>query len=317
MPEELQMARLPPLSSLAKSRDVEDPVNCWVHRPLAYALVLLIHRTAITPNIVTVLAMLCGVTAGALWIAGSPAAMLAGGALLWTSSILDGADGILARAKGIHSELGRALDGTADHLVALATVGGAFFHLWAKHHDPAQLPFMAIALATAVVHIFLYDFYKEAYLDSINPGWDGRTPGSDAAQARLVRLRERSTSWVVRFALDGMAGMLKTRDRMRRIVDRGGDRSDLHFTVNADSIRIHRQHNRWPMQLWALISLCPHTYLMSIAAMFDRLDLYLWFRVVAANAIFVVALIWQRIATVRTLRDLARAGIGPRPAGDV
>ena len=37
--------------------------------------------------------------------------MIAAGALLWTAAILDGADGILARAKGQASQFGRALDG--------------------------------------------------------------------------------------------------------------------------------------------------------------------------------------------------------------
>ena len=43
-------AALPPFDALLKSRDVEDPVNLWVHRPLAYAFVAMIYRTRITPH---------------------------------------------------------------------------------------------------------------------------------------------------------------------------------------------------------------------------------------------------------------------------
>ena len=47
--------------------------------------------------------------------------MVWGGALLWISAIMDGADGILARAKNMQSAFGRALDGTADMVVGLST----------------------------------------------------------------------------------------------------------------------------------------------------------------------------------------------------
>ena len=106
-------AKLPPYSTVIKARDVEDPVNVWLHRPLAYAFVALVYRTPLTPNQVTLLAMIFGLAAGSLWLVGSPTLMLVGGVLLWTSSILDGADGILARAKQMQSELGRALAGRA------------------------------------------------------------------------------------------------------------------------------------------------------------------------------------------------------------
>ena len=39
----------------------------------------------------------------------------------------------------------------------------------------------------------------------------------------------------------------------------------------------------------------------------------MWFRVVVGNAIFVTAIVWQRVATERTLRELERVGAGPDP----
>ena len=56
---------LPPFSSVLKSREVEDPVNLWLHRPLAYGFVAATFRTPITPNMITVLAVVVGMTAGA------------------------------------------------------------------------------------------------------------------------------------------------------------------------------------------------------------------------------------------------------------
>ena len=74
---------------------------------------------------------------------------------------------------------------------------------------------------------------------------------------------------------------------------------------------IYRKANVWPMRLWALVSLAPHSYLMAICAMFNRLDIYLFIRVFAMNGIFLVAVIWQRHATRRTIEELSGVGAIP------
>lgn len=309
-------SKLPPYATVIKNRDVEDPVNVWLHRPLAYAFVALVYRTPLTPNQVTLIAILFGLAAGSLWVVGSPTLMLVGGVLLWTSSILDGADGILARAKHMQSELGRALDGTADMIVAIATVIPAFYHIWIKDQNPLHIPLMVVALLTAVAQIYLYDFYKETYLASLNPDWDGRTITRAGVEDRLEKARAEGASWIVRFAWSSYVGMLTAQNLMRRITDPRGGREGMRFTVNEETTKIHRRHNYWPMQLWALDSLCPHTYIMAISGMLDRLDLYLWYRVVVGNLIFVTAIVWQRIGTDRTMRELEERGMAPVAEGN-
>jgi phosphatidylglycerophosphate synthase len=305
--------KLPPFMDVIKSRDVEDPIGLWLHRPLAYGLVAAVHRTPLTPNQVTLISMLIGVAAGVLWLIGTPPLMLLGGVLLWSSAFLDAVDGLLARTKNMHSELGRALDGSADMIVAIVTVFAAFYHIWVKHHVWWHLPLMVIALLTAVAQIYLYDFYKECYLQSLDPQWDGVNQALAQTTAKLQKARTEGASWLSRFAWGSYVGMLTGQDRLRHLTNPLGRRDDVRFTVNEETIRIYRGHNYWPMQLWTLVSLCPHTYVMSTCAMFDRLDLYLWFRIAVGNAIFVAAIVWQRIATGRTLRDLERAGAPPVP----
>lgn len=303
--------KLPPFSHVIKSRDVEDPVNVWVHRPTEYALAAVLFYTPLTANQITLLAMLCGVAAGVLWVIGTPTLVLTGGILLWSSAILDGVDGIIARAKQLQSELGRALDGSADMMVAIVTVAAAFYHIWDKHEQIWHLPFMAIALVTAVSQIFLYDYYKECYINSLNPNWDGRSRALAETTAKLAQARAEGASWLTRFAWGSYVGMLSKQERLRRLTNPQGRRDHLRFTVNEDTIRIYRKHNYWPMQLWAMVSLCPHTYMLSAFALFDQMVYYMWYRVVIGNAIFVTAIVWQRIATARVMRDLEAIGAAP------
>jgi hypothetical protein len=85
-------APLPHFSSVLKSNDVEDPVNRYVHRTLAYLFVLSIFRTRITPNMITLSTVVVGLIAGCAFVWGTPIAMFVGGACLWAAAILDGAD---------------------------------------------------------------------------------------------------------------------------------------------------------------------------------------------------------------------------------
>jgi hypothetical protein len=294
---------------LLKSRDVEDPVNLWVHRPLAYAFVAMIYRTQITPNQVTLLALISGVFAGGAFMIGTKTAMLIGGLALWTSAILDGADGILARAKRMFSDVGRAIDGAADGLVGLLTVVPFCYHLWITQHSVLQLVLMPIAIGTTLCQVYLFDYYKEAFLQHSNPLWNGHPERQSDVAARVERLRAENAPWYAAVPSQIYVGLLRSQIRAVTLLNRRGLRHHLTFPVNAESARIYRKYNWGPMQLWALLSTAPHCYLMSLCAIFDRLEVYLWLRVVVANVLFVWVCIWQRAATRRTAEALMAAGL--------
>jgi phosphatidylglycerophosphate synthase len=306
-----QVPALPPFETVLKSREVEDPVNLWVHRPLAYAFVALIYRTSITPNQITFLALTVGLVAGVLFLVGSKTAMLVGGICLWSSAILDGADGILARAKRMFSDVGRAIDGVADAVVGVLTVLPAFYHLWVTQHSTLQLWVMPLALGTTLFHVYLFDFYKEAFLQHTKLSWDGKPEHLSVIRARIERLKAENAPWYAQLTTRMYLDLVQNQIRTVSVLNPAALRHHLTYPVSEESVRIYRKYNRGPMQLWALVSTAPHAYLMSICAMFDRLDVYLWFRLFGANGVFLIACLWQRAATRRTLADWAAAGVSP------
>jgi len=301
--------RLPAFASLLKSRDVEDPVNLWLHRPLAYAFVALVYRTRLTPNQITFMSLVVGLAAVPLWLWGARGAMVAGGILLWASAILDGADGILARAKNQHSQFGRALDGSADMIVAAGTVFAGFAHLWMQQQQPIHMILALPAIGGAVLHIFLYDFYKESFLRMTRPGTYGEPENHAQVRTRLAELEAKGGSLLLRITLKQLfIPLLQNQDRVIAITNPDGRRGDWIGARDEETARIYRRHNLGPMRLWAIVSLAPHAYLMSICAILDRLDVYLWIRLVVMNVLFIVVLVWQRRATTLTRRELSEGG---------
>jgi hypothetical protein len=307
----LSVSRLPPLRSVLKSRDVEDPINLWFNRPLAYAFVALVYRTPITPNQVTLLSIAVGLLAAVCWWHGTPQAMLWGGILLWGSAILDGADGILARAKQSFSELGRALDGSADLIVAAFMVAAAAWHLWVQHHSPLLMLLIVPLSVVTTVQIHLYDYYKESFLQRTRLDWNGVPERIADVQERIAALEARRAPWLHRRAMYLYLDLIVGQTRVIGSLDPEGSRENLTFRVTPDSVAQYRRFNLGPLRVWTALSLAPHSYLFAIFGMLDRLDLYFWLRLVVGNALFVLVIFWQRRASARTRAALSAAGAAP------
>ena len=307
----LSAPRLPTFESVIKSRDVEDPINLWFNRPLAYAFVALVYRTPMTPNQVTVLSIVVGFAAAACWWQGSPSAMLWGGILLWASAILDGADGILARAKQQFSPVGRALDGSADLIVALVVAIAAGHHLWVKHHSLLLVGLIAPIVVTTSLQVHLYDYYKESFLLRTRPDWNGVPERIADVHDRIAQLEERQAPWLHRKAMRLYLDLIVGQTRVVALADPQGSRENLTFRVSSQSTADYRKYNLGPLRVWTAISLAPHSYLFAIFGMLDRLDIYLWMRLVAGNLLLLLAVSWQRRASARTRAALDAAGLSP------
>ncbi len=290
---------------MLKSKDVEDPVNLYVHRTLAYLFVLLTFRTPLTPNGITFLSLGVGIGAGLVWWLDGP--LVLGAVMLWTSAILDGADGMMARAKSMFSASGRALDGSADLIVAAITVSGAVYRVRGMFSATDLAMLAAIGAVTAVLHFNLYDYYKDLYLRSVRGG-QGEATLEEELEAVAESLK--GSAWYLRAAV--IHGLIPYTRRQVQIVQRTNpsslrEREALSHSGSAELNERYRSMHRGPMRLWPWISLAPHTYLLCLAASFERIDLFIWYRVAVANVIFIVLLFWERRATRRVLMHVAGA----------
>jgi hypothetical protein len=298
---------MPPFADVLKSRDVEDPVNLWLHRPLAYAFCTLVYRTSITPNQITLIAIFLGLAAAACWFDGSPKAMLWGGILLWSSAIMDGADGILARAKRLQSAFGRALDGFADYLVGLSSVSACVYHLYATG-ERTLLLFALPAFVTTIIEFNAYDVYKEIWVHQTRI--DRKREGHSIEDIDKLRASEsaKESPWYTRISLLLYADLTRAQDRLLRLSNPIARRllGDLRRTEK--SADVYRTLNYVPMQFWKALSTAPHAYLFSIFAMFDRLDLYIWFRLFGMGTLGLIAFALQRRASARTVAAFEASG---------
>ncbi|MCA9580865.1 MAG: CDP-alcohol phosphatidyltransferase family protein [Myxococcales bacterium] len=320
---------LPPFASLLKSRDVEDPINLWVHRPLAYALVAAVYRTPVTPNQITLLSGLCGLIAGTLWIfaaetIGSEDSLLAlrlGGVFLWLSAIVDGADGILARAKSLQSDFGRAIDGAMDAIVAIATIFPGGYYIYREAGEPWVIGLCFAALLITLPDIVLYDFYKESFLRVTRPGRGGEGEDPASVEAKYEALIRAGGAWTTRWAVRfGLLPLLRAQQDYVRWTNPQALGRLRELVGTETSAQIYRKHNRTAMRLWSFLSLAPHCYLFAITAILGHPIVYVWIRLLVMGPLLMVTLVMQRRATRATLKELEEVGVlggvpDPAPLG--
>lgn len=99
--------------SAYKSEETEDFLDKKFNNPLGFLWAKMFMRLGVSPNTVTVLSMIIGVSGALLFYTDSFIPNLIGVLLITLTTILDATDGQVARLTGRTSELGRILDGVA------------------------------------------------------------------------------------------------------------------------------------------------------------------------------------------------------------
>ena len=151
--------------------------------PVAVPLVVLLARKRwLTPDQVTAIALVSGLAVGVAFATGTRAGLIAGGALFYVAFLFDCVDGKLARALGVTSEKGEALDHLADGgRRASASLGLA---LWAWRSGAAEPPDVLWVVVYAVLAYYFVEISGAEKAESPG-GVAGRLSGA-LARRRLL-----------------------------------------------------------------------------------------------------------------------------------
>jgi phosphatidylglycerophosphate synthase len=140
-------------------------LNKYLNRPLASLIVRAVFRTWVTPNHLTVLSFLIGLAGAFCFFQGRTRWVIAGGILIEISSIVDCADGMLARARGRMSEFGAYLDRVFDRVNEFFLITGysyGFYRLTGRH-DILVLGLVTCGLyfLQTTFHYLLKEYFRD------------------------------------------------------------------------------------------------------------------------------------------------------------
>ena len=179
-----------------KNPCAEELIDLFFYRPLAFIFVKSTMALPLTPNRVSVLAMVAGIAAGISLAGGAGKHFLLGGLLFGLSNVLDCADGMIARLKKNGTKTGRIVDGIVDYVASGAVYLGFGIGLTkATQCGDVHLPcnawlLVVLAVVSTILHSISSDYFRNAFVRRLA----GKTTIDDddhrIFSEEMVRLRQ-------------------------------------------------------------------------------------------------------------------------------
>ncbi|MBI4535800.1 MAG: CDP-alcohol phosphatidyltransferase family protein [Ignavibacteriae bacterium] len=178
------------IESTYKARDVEEVIDRYFYRRVGYVLAGASKAIGLTPNGITIISILVGVSAGHLFYYDDLLTNIIGMLVLVTAEAMDSADGQLARMTNARSRLGRILDGIAGNLIFLSI----YLHLCLRIIASGESAWIfLVAVASGISHSFqcaTADYYRNAFLYFVYG-----EERSELDKASLIEMSYRLLTW--------------------------------------------------------------------------------------------------------------------------
>lgn len=258
-----------------KMTEVEEWIDLYVFRPVAYIFVRLIYGTSITPNQIT-LSIAVGLAAAVCFVCG-PSTAAVGAWLYIVCVLLDCADGQLARLKKNGTRMGRVLDGVVDYITGISVYLGIAFGL-----KPPAWPasrwwlLMVAAAASNIFHSIAIDYYRTRFLNVIQDTVHGEDEDYRSFAAERAALRAERRRPVKRWAI---GVYLRYLDLQRKTAVPVGAKG-VDWRACREEFRTA---NRSILMLWSFLGSSTQIALLVAAVLLGRLSYYFWAMIVVLN----------------------------------
>ena len=265
---------------MRRDLEIEEPTNRFFIHPIAGKVAMLCAARGITPNMVSLAGMGCGLLAGfAYYHYRETAAAIIGFCLMIAWHIADGADGQLARLTHAQSEIGKVLDGICDYVTFIAVYLGLGLAM-ARQDGASVLLLVALAGACHAAQSAAYEAERQDY---VFWAW-GR--GSMPASIRPVD-QGRKTS--------GLAGaLLGAYEFLQSVMGNSvGFNRALYAKLNAnpagEAIRARYRERFAPaIRHWSILSSNYRTLAIFICAFIRIPGFYFVFEIIVLSAVLFI-----------------------------
>ncbi|MDQ1349814.1 MAG: 1L-myo-inositol 1-phosphate cytidylyltransferase / CDP-L-myo-inositol myo-inositolphosphotransferase [Acidobacteriota bacterium] len=147
-------------------------IDIYLNRPLASLLVHAVFNTRVTPNGLTYFSFFLGLLGVFFFSRGEFLYLILGGVCAQLSSIIDGADGMLARAKNMCSDYGANLDLFLDRITDFSLLVGISLGANIYFKNPRLLILGLLTAGLYMLQINLF-YLTKSYLQKKDRGETG------------------------------------------------------------------------------------------------------------------------------------------------
>ena len=266
--------------SSLKNPFAEELIDLAFYRPLAFLFVKSTLPLPLTPNFVSLLAMIAGIGAGVALSAGTAAGFITGAVLFGLSNILDCSDGMIARLKKNGTMTGRIVDGLVDYVAHGAVyLGFAIGMARAVASHGMELPcnpwiLMIAAGISTILHSISSDYYRNAFIRREKRGGGGDDEELRLFSQELARLKSRKGHAVDKVLISIYLKYLGVQQRKK---------STAAPSAEQPAAPMHKVVTPLQAVLWNLIGPSTHVSFIILAAVLCRPMIFFIFDIGAAN----------------------------------
>jgi phosphatidylglycerophosphate synthase len=290
-----------------KAIESEEVFDLIIYRPIAFLFVTATYALPLTPNQVSVMAMIAGVVGGILFGLGSATCLALGACCYFLSNVLDCADGQIARLKKNGTRIGRIVDGFIDYVVSIAVFLGIAIGMTKAAHagilpsfgsgvlgisgSAAGIVYVwiltAAAGASTAVQAFHFDLCRNNYLKNVY-GKAAKLEDEirDYEEEKTAALKKSGAGKHLELLLISIyLGYCRLQMRSQ-----SGKPAAKDPTVSPAE---YARRNKTLLRAWSYIGSTTHITICIACALAGRLELFLLITVLPLNVLMIAMMLFQ------------------------
>lgn len=269
--------------------DVSDElINTYLLRPIAGVIVRVVYSTSITPNQLTIAAMIVGLFAAVLYSVGEYQTTAIAGALVTLKDLLDSADGQLARAKNVFSRRGRFIDSIGDFFVDLLVFGAITVSLYNKEPSPNIFLLGVAGFLGITLRVSYHVFYHVSFLHLEDRYQTNRL-------IEEIREEDRRGDRVALRLQQIFLVIYSWQDKLMYRIDEWSKSAAGQLSAEMQRLFNQRWYSgRFGLRLSGFLGFGSELALLTICSLFNELYLYLWLNLLVMNGIWVASILYRK-----------------------
>lgn len=273
-----------------KTIDSEEVLDLVIFRPISFILVKLIYPTNITPNQISIVALIFGILTGILYGFATPEFFIFASASFFICNTLDCMDGQLARLKKNGTKIGRVIDGFIDYITSISVFLGIGIAMTIITGDALYSWAMTIGagVSKALQNMF-FDHYRNMYLEYVYHKTSSLEEEIEEYSLEKERLKSINGHHIEKLLISLYLAYSNFQKNST---------NHIQLDVTPDE---YKSKNKLLIRLWSWIGSTTHMVVLIIFSLMNRIDLYLIFSITLGNLIFIILLIWQK----RVIKELS------------
>jgi hypothetical protein len=273
-----------------KHIEAEEPLDLCFYRIISFVFVKAILPLPITPNQLSIAALIMGVISAVFYSLGSEESFTIAAVFYATYYLFDLSDGQVARLKKNGTRIGRIIDGIADYVTHFSIYIGLGIGL-GNSFDTWFL--LIITLTCLMAHVILFDFYRSRYLEYTLGeislyGEDLKKFQREYDELRMTpgkNLEKLVYFLYLKYLVVQQFFISKAAKQQRN---------------NKFDILNFLKMNKVVIRLWSFMGSSLHITLLIIMSLVNRIDLYLYGILIFINIYAVFMVILQTITDSKT-----------------